>query len=109
MASFSTTSQKFKAKPVKTTNTPKGPSHSQLAARWAAQGGKFVETKRVWTKAEINAARSASDKGTFGARAKPSDERVSAGVVEDDEDDDAGTDDIDFLGGDGGGGGGDGL
>ena len=59
MASFSTTSQKFKAKPVKTTNTPKGPSHSQLAARWAAQGGKFVETKRVWTKAEINAARSA--------------------------------------------------
>ena len=57
--SFSKTSSKALSKPVnKPKGAPKKLSHSQLVAKWEAQGGKFaVEEKKAWTKSDIEHAR----------------------------------------------------
>ena len=61
--SFSKTSKKHVSAPVVKVKKEKKISHSELAARWQEQGGKFVESdKKVWTKADIDRARAEKEK-----------------------------------------------
>lgn len=54
---------------------PKKLSHSQLIAKWEAQGGKFVETKKEWTKADIDRARNAKERAEEAAAAAAAEAR----------------------------------
>lgn len=67
--SFSKTTLKAAPKaPVKPKGKPKKMSHSQLAALWQEQGGKFsVEQKKEWSKAEIDRARAAKERAEEAA------------------------------------------
>lgn len=67
--SFSRSTQKAAPKqPVKVKKAPKQMSHSQLAAKWQEQGGKFVEPeKKQWTKSDIEHARAAKERAEAAA------------------------------------------
>jgi len=68
--SHSRTSAKAAPKPAsKPKAAPRKMSHSQLVAKWEAQGGKFVETKTEWSKADIDRARNAKQRAEEAAAA----------------------------------------
>lgn len=78
--SFSKSSAKHvEQKPVKAKKGPKQMSHSELAALWQAQGGKFaVEEKKEWTKADIEHARAAKERAEQAARDAKKPQMVAA-------------------------------
>ena len=68
--SYSKTSRKAAPKSApKVSKGPKKPTHSQLVAKWQEQGGKFVEEKKEWTKADIDRARRAKEAAEEAAAA----------------------------------------
>ena len=73
---MSRTSQKYVPPPTVKVKKKTGLSHSELAARWAEQGGKFVEPeKKQWSKADIDRARKEKE-AREEAEAKAGKERV---------------------------------
>ena len=70
--SFSKSSAKHVAQATVKVKKEKKVSHSELAARWAANGGKFVEPeKKAWTKADIAQAQAEKERAEAAAKAGP--------------------------------------
>jgi len=78
MASFSRTSNKAPKKAPTVVKRPKKPSHKELIAKWAKQGGKYVE-KKQWTKGDIINHRNKAENAT---KKQKEQENAAAALIE---------------------------
>ena len=84
--SYSKSTQKAAPKSApKVSRGPKKPTHSQLVAKWQEQGGKFVEEKKEWTKADIDRARRAKEAAEEAAAAAAAAGRAPLPLAEEEE------------------------
>merc|ERR1719161_771421 len=87
--SFSKTSKKYVAPTAKKSSGPKKMSHKELIALWTRQGGKFAAPTKVWTKADIDRARTEKEKrlADQAAAAEMAVANGGAGIIVEDDDD----------------------